>query len=107
VTYANGDVYEGEVVNGVTQGKGILQLRDGRCYEGDIIEGKLHGEGRFYVKNGTYQMEGKFTDGIPEVEANKYQFELLSPIDDGTDVRASKDKKLPTATATDEDFTGN
>lgn len=46
---------------------------------GDFKDGKLHGEGKFFVKDGTYSIEGKYSDGVPEYVANKYLFDLSSP----------------------------
>ena len=78
--------YEGEFVNGVKQGKGILSSKDNKFkYEGDWLndkfegfgtlftqeekykgnfkEGKYHGEGNLYKNNGE-QYIGEFNNGI-------------------------------------------
>jgi hypothetical protein len=56
----------------------------------------LHGEGKFFVKDGTFSTEGKYTEGVPEFIANKYQFDLSSPTEEEEDPKAKKDKKPPT-----------
>jgi hypothetical protein len=79
-------------------GKGFLQCKDGSCFTGDFKEGKLHGHGKFFVKNGTYSIEGKYTEGAPEYTANKYLFNLVSPVEEGgidTKVEKGKGGKPP------------
>lgn len=86
-------------------GKGFLQCPNGHCFDGDFKEGELHGEGKFFVKDGTFSTEGKYTEGVPEYISNKYLFELTSPIEtEEEDPKAKKDKKAPTP---DEEFEGN
>jgi hypothetical protein len=51
MTFANGDVYEGDwVYNGsssVKQGKGKQTYANGSVYEGDYINSKWHGKGKW------------------------------------------------------------
>ena len=44
-TYYNGDVYEGEWINGKKNGKGILTLKDGDVYSGDFSNNLFNGKG--------------------------------------------------------------
>lgn len=47
-----GNVYEGELRDGVRHGTGRLEWIDGRVYEGDFREGKIHGYGKMSVPDG-------------------------------------------------------
>ena len=63
-TFASGNVYEGETVNGIPHGKGKKTLANGDVYEGDFVNGELHGKGKFtYLKGQSY--EGDFVNGEP------------------------------------------
>ena len=105
IYFANGNNYEGDVIRGVMTGKGFLECPNGHCFTGDFKDGNLHGDGKFFVKDGTYSTEGKYTDGVPEYTANKYLFELNSPIEqEEEDPKAKKDKKPPTP---EEEVEGN
>mgnify|MGYP001810716255 CR=1 FL=1 len=39
--------YEGEWLNGVKHGRGILRMNDGSYYEGQFYNGEIEGDGRF------------------------------------------------------------
>ena len=92
------------MVQGVLTGSGKLEMANGQCYSGAFRDGSLNGEGKFYVKHGSYSLEGNFTNGQPDVPVNKYIFKLLSPVvDDAADMKASKDKKMPQLTDEDPD----
>ena len=41
-----GDIYEGEFINGVANGKGKIKHPDGTVYEGDVFRGLRHGQGK-------------------------------------------------------------
>ena len=71
---------------------------------GDFKDGKLHGQGKFFVKDGTYSIEGNYIEGTPEYTANKYNFELLAPLEE---VQDSKDKKDAKKTPVEEEPEGN
>ena len=45
--FANGNVYEGEWVDGSIDGYGTLRYADGDSYTGNWKHGKMHGEGRY------------------------------------------------------------
>jgi hypothetical protein len=63
ISYANGDVYEGEFVEGERHGQGTYVYATGNTYRGSFKFGQCHGTGTFtYVTNGeTY--EGEFGNG--------------------------------------------
>lgn len=58
-TYKNGDVYEGEWLMGVREGKGKMTYSDG-YYEGDWKKGVREGKGVDSFNNG-YKYEGEFS----------------------------------------------
>ena len=60
LTYANGDIYEGDLVDGMRSGKGKMTF-SGFVYEGSFIDNKMTGKGRLTYPNGTVY-EGDFID---------------------------------------------
>jgi hypothetical protein len=78
----NGDIYEGELLNGRPNGKGKMTytdfypedlceggnisgytLADGYVYEGDFVNGKMHGIGKKTYQSGKVE-EGRWVNGI-------------------------------------------
>ena len=58
--WSNGDVYIGEYVNDVRQGKGKFLYASGNVYEGDFFNGNFHGYGVFRWADGdVYEGEWK------------------------------------------------
>ncbi len=46
--YADGEIYNGEYMNGLMNGKGRYTYRDGRIYEGYFRDGQIvSGKGKF------------------------------------------------------------
>jgi hypothetical protein len=64
-TSADGDVYEGDFVEGFLSGKGKKTFTDGTVYEGDFVEGIFNGKGKYTYTNGTVY-EGDFVKGLFE-----------------------------------------
>lgn len=62
ITYADGSVYVGEVVNGTIHGKGKCTFANGAVYDGDWVNGKRSGKGKYTFADGTVY-EGDFQDG--------------------------------------------
>lgn len=62
ITFASGDVYEGEWVNGVRSGWGKQVWVDSACYEGIWVDGKAHGRGVYKYPNGALY-EGSWKEG--------------------------------------------
>jgi len=60
--WADGDVYEGQFVHNEPNGKGIFRYVNGDFYEGDVVDGNFHGRGvkRIHCCGITY--EGEFAD---------------------------------------------
>ena len=61
LTLANGDRYDGEVVDGVLEGFGRYIWADGKRYEGNFSAGKRQGFGSLTWVNGD-RYQGNFTD---------------------------------------------
>ena len=62
-TWANGDVYEGDFSNNLMHGKGKFIYINGNVYEGDFAKGKYEGHGKLTYASGKVE-EGNFKDGI-------------------------------------------
>eukprot|EP01035_Chromulina_nebulosa_P057525 gene57525-78818_t len=52
VQYANGDFYEGDLLNNKRNGIGVWILANGDKFEGSFDDDKLHGEGTYKYVNG-------------------------------------------------------
>lgn len=108
IFFVNGDHYKGNVIDGVITGQGELKCPNMKAFEGEFKDGKLHGEGRFYINEGTYTLESKFTEGVPEFRANKCLFKLISPVEEEEDPKAKKaPAKAPAKTDEAEELGGN
>ena len=59
INFTDNSIYEGDIVNGKKEGKGILKFSDGTEYEGDFIDDKYEGIGKLSFKNGCIY-EGSF-----------------------------------------------
>lgn len=57
--------FEGELANGLPQGKGVLQWNDGRRFEGTFVAGEPMGPGLLSFGNGD-RFEGAVVNGLPE-----------------------------------------
>jgi hypothetical protein len=60
-TWPNGDQYEGDFVNGIMHGHGILKFASGNRYQGDMVNGKKSGKGIYTFANGS-RYEGDFVN---------------------------------------------
>jgi hypothetical protein len=63
MTYANGDVYEGQWKNGLKQGSGVMDFSNGDKYEGQWKNGKMHGKGVMKFSYGQ-KYEGEWKEGL-------------------------------------------
>jgi len=61
LTFNDGSVYEGDIVNGKPHGKGTLTYVYGGVYEGDWVNGEQTGMGKMTYPNGEVD-EGRFQD---------------------------------------------
>ncbi|MDM8562056.1 hypothetical protein QUF54_01745 [Candidatus Marithioploca araucensis] len=52
IKWPNGDVYEGEYLNGKRTGQGMYSWTNGDRYAGEFMAGKRHGMGIFFWRNG-------------------------------------------------------
>ena len=64
-TGSNGDVYEGQYVDGLIEGFGVYRWASGSKYEGNCKAGKRHGQGVWTGSNGNVY-EGQYVDGFYE-----------------------------------------
>ena len=63
--WSNGDKYEGEFVDGIRQGRGVLITTDGDRYEGEWRDSQLNGNVKYIKCNGTIY-EGQMVNGEKE-----------------------------------------
>ena len=63
-TWANGQRYKGTWVNDVPEGKGSLKFASGNQYDGDVVRGLPHGVGRMVFASGD-SFQGQFLQGKP------------------------------------------
>lgn len=65
IVYENDDRYEGQIVNGRPNGKGMFYAAsENRRYEGDFRNGEFHGQGKYtFADGGRYT--GQFAGGQP------------------------------------------
>ena len=59
INYAGGDVYEGQIENGLPNGNGKMTWKSGDYYEGKFKDGLLDGKGTMWFENGIVQ-KGKW-----------------------------------------------
>lgn len=62
VSYKDGSVYTGEVMEGKRHGKGKMTWPNGDVYEGDWREDRRTGKGKYYFSNGNV-FEGDYVNG--------------------------------------------
>jgi hypothetical protein len=67
-TWANGDIYVGDWVNGLITGQGTYTWANGDIYVGDWVNGLITGQGTYTRVNGAI-IEGIFVDGVLETPA--------------------------------------
>jgi hypothetical protein len=60
--YEKGFKYDGDMINGIKEGKGILKYTDGTIYNGDFKSDLFNGYGVLKFKDGKHY-EGEFVDG--------------------------------------------
>ncbi|MBW7877596.1 MAG: hypothetical protein H3C47_16590, partial [Candidatus Cloacimonetes bacterium] len=65
IHFAKGDIYQGQIVNGVLEGEGSFRLLDGTIYKGSVSKGLPHGHGSIILPNGIV-IEAEFFEGVPD-----------------------------------------
>jgi len=63
VTYANGDVFEGDVVDGEASGVGTMKLAAGGKFVGEFKKGVFHGRGAMYDADNKLTLQSYWTNG--------------------------------------------
>ena len=87
-TFANGDTYEGQMVDGKKEGKGIYKWADGSSYEGEYKDNRKNGTGTYTWADGaTYTGEykddlkngtGTYTYASGDVYVGEYKDDVRS-----------------------------
>ena len=52
IVLTDGSIYEGELLEGMKDGKGRIKWTDGSRYEGDWSRDQIHGQGTWFMDNG-------------------------------------------------------
>jgi hypothetical protein len=70
ITYTNGDVYDGMIIDNMMSGYGKIQYANGHSYIGQHINGKRNGKGIYSFINSWYegQFKDDFKDGIGKMK---------------------------------------
>lgn len=63
IAYQNGATYEGQILEGVPDGKGTMTFADGATYEGAFKKGLMDGKGVYNYADGVSRYEGDFRKG--------------------------------------------
>ena len=63
IEYSDRSIYDGDVVNDMPEGRGVLTLGDGGRYEGEFHEGFSHGKGIFDHQEDGVHWEGTWSKG--------------------------------------------
>ena len=61
--FSNIKSYSGDYKNGLYQGKGRLEFKDGSIYEGQFVNNKMHGYGKVFFKDGSIY-QGNFKNNL-------------------------------------------
>ena len=70
--------YDGDIVDGLPHGNGILKYYDGRCFEGEFANGRCHGFILYYIKDTDILKECEYQNGksviCPEKISLRYEW---------------------------------
>jgi len=81
MTRSNGDIYQGEYVDGKAHGYGVFADVEGSIYDGQWSQDKQHGKGiETWNDNGTMRYEGDYVNGA---KTGKGKFEYEGSIYEG------------------------
>lgn len=64
-SWQNGDIYQGQYVNGKRTGYGIYTFETGEVYKGNWKDNFRHGEGTLYNKKGKVVSNGPWVQDEP------------------------------------------
>ena len=62
--FPNGDEYEGEFVNHVFEGHGVLKYNNGNIYDGEISENRMEGNGYMVWNDKCEKYVGKWENNL-------------------------------------------
>ena len=69
MVWASGQTYDGDWRDDIAVGEGAMTFPNGDRYQGQVKDGIVHGRGRMQFANGD-TFEGQFEQGIPDVEGS-------------------------------------
>jgi hypothetical protein len=65
-SFSNGDIYEGELVDGKMHGRGVYRYAGGNVYTGHFVAGKPHGPNSVFEYSNGDRYEGPYVDGLKD-----------------------------------------
>ena len=65
-SFSNGDVYEGELVDGKMHGRGVYRYAGGNVYTGPFHNGKPHGDNAVFEYSNGDRYEGPYVNGLKD-----------------------------------------
>jgi hypothetical protein len=70
--YDSGDVYTGDLMNGLPHGEGTYYEASGKKYIGEHTRGKIQGVGSYYRSDGTLFYKGEIENALPDGQGTLY-----------------------------------
>lgn len=111
-TLPDGAIYDGEMVDGIIEGKGRMTWTNGDRYEGHFLNGLFHGQGKYeWHQGGSYEGEYQLGEmqGIGTLyTANKSQYvgEFVNSEFNGTGIYTTASKRIYNGDFLAGNFTG-
>lgn len=109
---ADGAIYDGEMADGIIQGKGRMTWPNGDRYEGHFLDGLFHGQGKYEWKQGG-SYEGGYKLGVMQgtgtlISANKSKYvgELFNGELNGRGIYTTADNRVYDGDFVDGNFSG-
>lgn len=72
-SFSNGDVYEGELVDGQMDGRGVYRYAGGNVYAGFFNKGKPHGPNAVFTYSNGDRYEGPYVNGLKDTSESNGQ----------------------------------
>ncbi|KAM9305516.1 radial spoke head 10 homolog B [Gastrophryne carolinensis] len=92
--------YEGELVNRLYEGEGVVYYKDGNVYKGTFSEGLMHGTGTYTWTDGLVY-EGEFSRNVPMghgvykwPDGSHYEGQVYKAIRHGSGMYLDKDQRV-------------
>ena len=111
--YENGDKYDGEVIDDMKDGKGVMQYIGGNKYDGEWKNDKKEGKGTFIYKSGS-QYLGEFKNNVKDGKGvfiykngDRYEGNFKNGVKSGKGIKYFKNGDKYDGDWEEDDFNGN